>query len=72
MGIYTDLIECPYCANDMVRTTSDLLYETVAGTCLACGFSYHSVEEQKTLREVNRLRVKLNLPTVKELVERSG
>ena len=55
MSGWSEARDCPYCnGKDTLEAWGDRF--SVGGTCLECGYSYRTIEEQMTLDEVNETR----------------
>jgi len=60
-------MKCYRCGGEMNIYEDWKPHSYVSGECLECGFSYHTVETQLTLQEVNELREYQELEPLKEL-----
>ena len=67
----SDSQDCPRCGgDDTLMTYSDWRpHDYVSGTCLQCGYDYHTVTGMQTLEEVNELRLNIELEPLAELVK---
>lgn len=62
---------CVRCGGEgTVQTYSDWKpHDYVSGTCIQCGYDYHTITGMQTLEEVNELRKELELEPLTELVK---
>lgn len=66
MSGWSEARDCPYCNGEgTLEAWGDRL--EVGGTCLECGYSYRTVEEQMTLDEVNEMRKDCDMEPLTEL-----
>lgn len=64
---------CPNCGGENLMCSSDWKpYDCVAGECLDCGFSYHTVEKQMSLEEINERRADYDMEPLEKLAEPTG
>jgi Zn ribbon nucleic-acid-binding protein len=66
MSGWSEALDCPYCGSEGTLEAFGERCE-VGGTCLECGYSYHTVEEQLTLEQVNEERKELDMEPLTEL-----
>lgn len=63
----SDIGTCPKCGGQMETYTDYKPHDTVSGECLECGFEYWTEEGQRTLEQVNELRVERDMKQLKKL-----
>ena len=65
MSGYSETTMCPRCGTESLDVSIDR--DDVSGTCLECGYEYHTVNRVMTLEEVNEERVEMELEVLTEL-----